>query len=110
MVFPVLPIIHASLVFALIIIVIRAQLSKVFNAIINPAMIIPYVIVTFAMMVFAFLVMTKKILMPLYAVDYLVIQMFNVVLEHAQINFVFHVILLLAFIVQGQFVKEIMTV
>jgi hypothetical protein len=79
----VLTIAHASLVSALIINVILVQLNKVFNAIINPAIIIPYVLVIFVIRVFAFHVMTMMNLTLLYAVDYLAIQMFSVVLEPA---------------------------
>jgi hypothetical protein len=110
MVLHVLPIIHAALVFALIINVILAQLSKVFNAIINPAIITLYVTVAFVIRVFAFHAMIKKNLMHLFVAECLAIQISNVPLEPALIHLAFYVILQLVFIVQNKFAKEIMTV
>jgi hypothetical protein len=106
----VLTIAHASLVFALIINVILAQLSKVFNAIINPAIITLYVTVAFVIRVFAFHAMIKKNLMHLFVAECLAIQISNVPLEPALIHLAFYVILQLVFIVQNKFAKEIMTV
>jgi hypothetical protein len=104
------PIVNVVLSFAFRINAVLVQLNKVCNVIIFPVKKMKIVLVKLAIKVFAFHAMIKKNQILFYVVDKVAIQMLNVLLEPAKIIFAFHVILHMAFIVQGQNVRRTMTV